>query len=197
MKGQDPLGNYNPYVNSGTITPSPLWPVEANGTGTLSFKVGNTGNNSLDVYPGNTIILTITLLYGLPDDPDPLSAISGNFASMFTWTYNLGTYTGTQIVAIPANSSGDIKIAYKVTQNSTSINPRNGFYVNLTPAPYQTLSNSPTDDVVSSYTWTEIHDFGDAPVSYGSADHVIDFKNYMGLTIDGELANQPSASCRW
>lgn len=194
LNGQNYFGSYNPYLNSGTIIPSPLWPVEADGTGTISFNVGNTGNSPLDVYPGNTIILSINLSYGVPVNNDPLLAIEGTFAGLFKWTYSLGIYTGTQTSAIPANSSGNITIAYKVTQNSTYAIPRNGFSASLTPAPYQTLSNNTIDDVLSLYTYTEIRDFGDAPASYGSADHGIDFKNYMGITIDGESADQPSAN---
>ena len=33
MMAQNPNGNYNPYVNQGIISPSPLWPVEAGGKG--------------------------------------------------------------------------------------------------------------------------------------------------------------------
>ncbi|TFH48890.1 MAG: gliding motility-associated C-terminal domain-containing protein, partial [Bacteroidia bacterium] len=38
----------------------------------------------------------------------------------------------------------------------------------------------------------DIVDFGDAPESYGSANHEIDGRNYLGGAPDGEPANQPS-----
>ncbi len=38
----------------------------------------------------------------------------------------------------------------------------------------------------------EIRDYGDAPISYGSADHIIDSKNYLGSLTDDEVAYQPS-----
>ncbi len=38
----------------------------------------------------------------------------------------------------------------------------------------------------------ELKDYGDAPISYGSADHIIDFNNYLGSIVDDELAYQPS-----
>ena len=44
------------------------------------------------------------------------------------------------------------------------------------------------------YGQNDIVDFGDAPDSYGAADHRIDFINYFGSAVDGEAANQPSAA---
>ena len=38
----------------------------------------------------------------------------------------------------------------------------------------------------------EIKDFGDAPIIYGSADHIIDSKNYLGSIVDKEAAYQAS-----
>ena len=35
--------SWNPFVNQGIVSPAPLLPVEFDGTGELSFKVGNTG----------------------------------------------------------------------------------------------------------------------------------------------------------
>ena len=137
--------------------------------------------------------MTITLSYGVPDNADPLFALGGSFASLFSWSYSSGTYTATQNSTIPSNSSGTITIAYKVTQNSSTPG-LNGFNVNITPAPYQTSSNNQNDDAISAYTYTEIRDFGDAPASYGSADHILDFATYLGSVWDGEPANQPSVN---
>jgi hypothetical protein len=47
---------------------------------------------------------------------DPLTAIGGNYASLFSWTYNSGTYTGIQTGTIPDESSGNITISYRVTR---------------------------------------------------------------------------------
>jgi len=44
----------------------------------------------------------------------------------------------------------------------------------------------------STSTFQVVRDFGDAPISYGSADHIIDNSHYMGSRVDGEAANQPS-----
>jgi len=189
LNAQDPDGSYNPYVNQGTISPSPLLPVEVNGTGLVSFNVGNTGSDPLEVYTDQYITLTISLSYGVPDNPDPLNAIQGTFASYFDWSYDdAGTYTGIQNTVIPAGGLGSITIDYLVTQNSQSPG-LNGFNVNISPAPYQTASNTTDDDFVSSYTYTELKDFGDAPASYGSADHTIDFNNFLGAAVDGEDAS--------
>src|ERR1700748_3837511 len=82
--------NWNPWVNSGTVNPAPLLPVELNGTGTLSFNVGNSGSDSLTVgtTSNNQLKLVITLSNGVPDNVNPLAAVTGTMASKFTWVYN-------------------------------------------------------------------------------------------------------------
>jgi len=187
ISGQNPDGSYNPYVNAGTVSPSPLYPTQVNGTGILSFNFGNSGSDALDVYPDQQITLTITLSYGEPNAADPLNALSGDAVGYFDWTYNAGTYTAIQNAQIAAGYAGTVEIDYSVTQNSASPG-LNGFNVNITPAPYQTGSNSLNDDAVSSYTYTEISDHGDAPESYGDAEHIINFSLYFGSEIDGEDA---------
>ena len=57
--------------------------------------------------------------------------------------------------------------------------PRNDFPANSSYAPLMQAATS---------------DFGDAPLSYGSADHVIAGNYYMGSAPDKELAYQPSAA---
>jgi len=195
LNAQDPNGNYNPFVSVGKISPAPLWPMEADGNGIVSFNVGNSGLGDLEVYTDHFITLTIPLSYGLPDNANPTAAIGGSSAGLFNWSFNTNTstYSAVQIATIPANSSGSITIDYKVSRNSSTPG-LNGFNVNITPAPYQTTSNKQVDDAVNFYTYTEIRDFGDAPSSYGSADHILDFANYLGAKLDGEAANQPSAT---
>ncbi len=189
---QNPNGNYNPYVNSGTVEPSPLWPTEVNGAGVVRFNIGNTGSDPLNVFDDQYITLTLTLSYGAPGNANPVDAVGGTAAGLFSWRFNGDTYSATQVDAIPAGYSGTIEIAYRVTGNSSSPG-LNGFNVNISPAAYQTESNSQDDDAVSSYTYTEIRDYGDAPATYGSAWHIIDFKNYLGSLVDGEVSDQPSA----
>ncbi len=59
---------------------------------------------------------------------------------------------------------------------------------------YNTINNTSNSSSMlpGLFQSAEIKDFGDAPISYGSADHIIDSKNYLGSTIDGELVYQPS-----
>ena len=192
LRGQ---GDYNPYVSTASINPEPLMPVGSNGTGILSFVMGNTGSDPLEVFPANTIILIITLSNGVPDNNNAVNAIGGSYANLFSWTYNSGVFIGTQTETVPGEGSGSITIDYRVTVNSTSNNPDNGFRVSLVPALYQVLNNISDDDSAERYTYTAVlRDFGDAPASYGSADHVIDFENYIGSLVDAESSNQPSAS---
>jgi hypothetical protein len=80
--------SYNPYVSGADVSPKPIWPVEAGGTGTLSFNIGNTGSDPLIVYSGNQITLTFTISNGEPDNADPLQALGGTSRSLFDWTYN-------------------------------------------------------------------------------------------------------------
>jgi hypothetical protein len=191
VNGQNPNGDYNPYVGNGEVTPSPLWPVEANGTGVIRFEMGNTGSDPLEVYDDQYVTLTLTLSYGEPDNAAPPDAVGGSAAGFFSWSFIEDTYTAKQIASIPAGYSGAVTIAYRVTGNSAAPG-MNGFNVNISPAPYQTGSNSQADDAVNSYTYTEIRDYGDAPESYGAAWHILDFVNFLGALVDGELKNQPS-----
>jgi len=193
LLAQNPDGSYNPYVNSGIITPSPLLPSQMNGSGVISFNFGNSGGDQLEIFDGHAITLIITLSGGVPDHTDPVAALSGTAAGLFSWTFSGGTYTGTQVTTVNSGFVGPINIAYKVTQNSTP-GGSNGFNVNITPAPYQNTSNTPDDDAVSSYTYTEYRDYGDAPSSYGSVSHNIDFQNYLGAAIDGEDAHLVSSA---
>ncbi|MCF8380848.1 MAG: T9SS type A sorting domain-containing protein [Bacteroidales bacterium] len=195
LKAQSPNGNYNPYVNNGIISPSPIAPVQVNGKGFISFNIGNSGSDALVVTADQHITLTITLSFGEPDNTNPVLAVSGTSSSLFSWSYNSinATYTGIQTATIEPGSSGTIIIAYKVTRNSASPG-LNGFNVNISPAAYQTQSNTQDDDAVNSYTYTEIRDYGDAPLSYGSAYHVLDFLNYLGSVYDGETVSLTSVT---
>ena len=192
-------GNWNPYVNQGIVAPAPMLPWQFNGTGECSFNVGNSGSDDLILVSGQAMLVLITLSSGVPNNADPIAALGGTWKTKFNWTFAGNTYTGTQNMNLGAISSGTITIQYKVTVNTSSGSPNNGFNVNLTPPAY--TGGQPTnDDAVSSYTYTLSKDFGDAPESYGSADHTVDISNlsgqycYMGSYVDCELANQPSAA---
>ena len=165
--------SWNPYVSQGIISPAPLIQGQLNGTGVVSFNIGNTGSSPLVYDPdssGNNMILVISLSRGLPNvnplDPKTASTtIGGTWAKMFTWVYDLtlNTFTGVQNQTIPGQSQGSVEIQYKITQDSQKTQPKNGFKVNLVPPPYTQSKNSANDDVVSCYTWTEARDSGDTP----------------------------------
>jgi len=142
--------NYNPAVNSGTISPAPL----VTGIGSVQFNVGNTGNDPLNNL-AQPMVLVITLSYGVPNNPDPIAAITGTYANRFTWLYDVATksYQGTQNQAIPAFGLGTIQIAYRAILPSVPLNPQNGFNVNVIPPAYTNASNASGDDNVSSYTY--------------------------------------------
>ena len=142
--------NYNPFANSGTMAPSPL----ENGFGECRFNVGNSGNDSLKKL-SDPVILTLTLSYGVPDNANPVDAISGTLANKFNWIYiaSKTTFRGTQITGIGGNEFGTIKIAYRVTRSSTPSESRNGFNLVLTAPSYTNGSNSAGDDGLSAYTY--------------------------------------------
>tara|TARA_R110000787_G_scaffold286337_1_gene404247 strand:+ start:3192 stop:4532 length:1341 start_codon:yes stop_codon:yes gene_type:complete len=175
--------SYNPYVNQGIISPAPLLPLEFNGSGELSFNVGNTGSSSLPLVSNQEMTLIITLSNGMPDNEDPLVVMGGTWLSYFDWTYNKGisTYRGIQNKEIPKSTSGNITISYKVTKNTLLSRASNGFNVNLQPPPYANGIQSTGDDAVSSFTYVLAKDYGDAPISYGEASHDINIYKTGGL----------------
>ncbi len=188
LTAQNPNGNYNPYVDGATITPSPLVPLENGGRGMLSFNIGNTGTDPLMVYSDHYMILTITLSNGVSELDDPLSVISGSYAGNFSWSYNAGTYTAVQVVDILANSTGEIKIAFEVAKNSSSPGS-NGFNVNITPSPYQTGSNIQDDDAVSTYTYTEEATFSEEIEASAFSIFPNPSKGEIILNLEGERGN--------
>ena len=153
-------GSQNPFVKQGIVAPAPLLPLEFNGTGVLSFDVGNTGSDPLPLVVGQEMTLVVTLSDGIPNNAAPLSALGGTWVGMFDWVYTPGTktYTGKQNQVIPGStalipSQGSITIQYKVTRNTPIGSPSNGFNVNVQPPPYSNGSNATDDDTVSSYTY--------------------------------------------
>jgi hypothetical protein len=163
--------SWNPYLNQGIISPAPLLPAEFNGTGVGTLNVGNTGSSVLPLVAGDEIELRITLSSGLPNNVNPMAALGGSGLSYFNWTYNAGLnrYTGIQNQPFPGEMLENISVAYRVTENTTLGNANNGFIATLIPPDYANGINSQDDDEVSSYTFVRATDFGDAPLTYGSA----------------------------
>jgi hypothetical protein len=167
---QDIRGDYNPFVTQAIIGSVPMIAVENNGTGTASFKFGNSGSDPLiwnDQVPSQNLVLVISLSRIVPNvenlnATNALNAIGGTFASAFSWTYDLSTnaFQGKQnrtiggLAMADVSNEGIITIAYKVVENSTVADPKDGFSVNIV-APSYASSNSMSDDLVSTYTWTE------------------------------------------
>ena len=204
--------SWNPYVNQAITDPAPLLPWEFGGTGVLSFNVGNSGSDPLPLVVNQEMGLVITLSSGVPNNTDPLEALGGTWLNYFNWTYDAGnkTFTGIQNKPIPGTTPavpavGTITIQYKVTVNTSGLQPSNGFNVNVQPPDYTNGKQATDDDAASSYTYVKALDFGDAPESYGIAYHEIYlFKDpgntyytnyvYLGASVDPEPANQPSGN---
>ncbi|MEN8251550.1 MAG: T9SS type A sorting domain-containing protein [Bacteroidota bacterium] len=199
--------SWNPYVNQGII--SQLLPEEFGGLGEASFNIGNTGSSSLyyDHSNPDPMVLTITLSNGVPDKNNPLASLKGSWVSMFNWTYDASTsaYTGIQKRTIPGYDQGTISIGYRVINNSVITSATNGFHVHIQAPSYASTSNTTQDDIVSSYTFTGAFDYGDAPQSYGAAQHTIDvtkdpvsglYTKYivLGSFVDQESESKPSSN---
>lgn len=151
--------NFNPFVTQALIGPAPLYNVISNGTGQISMIIGNSGDDALPLIVGQEMHVNITLSNGIPDNANPLAALAGTYASHFTWQYDslTKTYSGIQNQTIGDALNGGvgaITIDYKVTANSTSALPQNGFSCTITPPSYTFISNTQFDDFGSSYTWT-------------------------------------------
>ena len=202
----------NPFLIEGVVEPAPLLPLEFNGAGNLRFDVGNTGEDDIVWVEDQAMTLVITLSKGVPDVNDPtdpadaLNALSGPGEAWFSWSYDVATttFTGSQIATIPGESRERINIAYRVTENSflsASPTTSNGFNVNLQP-PGWTNPQPTDDDAVSSFTYVEAFDYGDAPESYGAPRHAIDVTRnsdglynrfvYLGVAVDPEDGPQHS-----
>lgn len=209
--------SWNPYLiqgiidRTGTSIGATLQPVEFNGTGVARFDVGNTGSSAMPAAPGDLMTLVITLSKGVPNNADPLAALGGPGVEWFNWQYfpDIRTYYAIQNQTIPGDSRRTVTIAYKVMENSflgSSPTVSNGFNVNLQPPGY--TNPQPTDDdSVSSYTYVEAFDYGDAPISYGDVRHTVDVvKNlesdtynryiFLGNYVDPEYAYQASAAAK-
>lgn len=152
---QDPDGDYNPYVNSGAITPAPLATAEEGGTGRFSFIFGNSGDDALVLGEGEALSLSIRLRNGVPVTDNPLGSIGGTARNWFSWSFSNDTYTGTQVAPIGSDASGTITIDYRVTANSNPGNPENGFRATVTPAQYQRRNNVGRDDSIDVFTYTQ------------------------------------------
>lgn len=147
---------YNPYVNLSSVNPAPLQPAEENGTGTLTFHIGNSGTSDLYLDLVSPMLINLSLSRGVPNTLIPTNAISGTFASKFVWLYDVlsNSYQGTQIAPITAGSDGTITVSYKVTANSPIALPQNGFNVNIVPPAYSNGPNSTADDNINKYVYT-------------------------------------------
>jgi hypothetical protein len=157
--------SWNPYLSQGIISPAPLSTVESYGVGLISFNVGNSGSSTLNLdrsNPDSNLILVISLSNGIPNvaklnKKNASKAISGSWADMFKWEYDISqnTFKGIQMQPISGLSQGDVVIQYKISRNSPIDQPKNGFSVILLPPGYSINTNSMSDDEVSSYTWTK------------------------------------------
>jgi len=70
-------GSWNPYLSQGKITPAPLLPVQSNGSGMVSFIVGNTASDPIDLVTGQELEVIITFSKGIPGHENPIEALFG------------------------------------------------------------------------------------------------------------------------
>jgi len=209
--------NWDYVADSPLVDPAPLLPVEFNGTGELSFYIGNVGLNILPFVTDDRSSVTISLGFGEPlTGTDPilaLGSISGvanglgdNWFDFFNWEYLplSNVFRGIQKdnTDLPGGSKSQVKVQYKVTENSFLLGtPQNGFLAQWQPSTYTSGINGELNDFAQRYTYVEAKDFGDAPASYGVAEHTIDLSKtagfykqyfYFGSVVDPEDGEQDS-----
>lgn len=194
--------SWNPYVNEGLIEPAPMLPIEFEGNGGVLFNIGNSGSSVIEydqINSENNLILIISLHNGKPDKNNPMAALRGNWKGKFSWTYDESTtsFIGIQKTKIFGYSQGNLKVAYRVSNNTSIFGTGNGFSVEMIVPAYMAGNNHSADDKVSSYTFTRAYDQGDAPESYGAAKHEINMTKdeysgtyskylYLGESVDQE-----------
>lgn len=148
---------YNPYVDSGSISPSPMAFAQQGGSAMFSFVFGNDGTADIDFTINQEMKINVSLIRGIPNRTNPAQAVSGPMAHYFTWTYDAfgQTMVGTQNKTIPTNTSGLITIDYRATSNSTAASPQNGFNINIVPSPQVNGINNLSDDNTSQFSYTQ------------------------------------------
>jgi len=192
--------SWNPYVNQGIVS-SVMLPSEYDGSGEISFNIGNTGSDPIPYKQNDSkenLSFVVTLKNGVPDKNNPVASIGGTWKSFFDWSYDSAnnTFTAVQKRTIPGSDQGSITLGYKVTDNTSMVAAANGFMVNLKTPAYMAGKNNSQDDAVSSYSFTRAYDYGSAPMSYGSARHEINLLKdnlgqymkyiYLGKKVDPE-----------
>ncbi len=192
--------SWNPYVNEGLIEPAPMLPIEFEGNAVVLFNIGNSGSSVIEhdqINRENNLILIVSLHNGIPNRNNPMAALRGNWKGKFSWTYDESTtsFIGIQKTKIFGYSQGNLKVAYKVSNNTSILGSGNGFNVEMIVPAYMAGNNHSADDKVSSFTFTRAYDQGDAPESYGTAKHEINLIKdsgtyskylYLGESVDQE-----------
>lgn len=151
--------NTNPYLSQGLISPSPMYDTESKGEASISFVIGNSGEDIIEYSKGEELELTIQLMKGVPLPPNPVSAISGSYAERFNWSYDARErrIRGVQNQPIPGaleGGTGYIQIAYKVMENSTGVGPQCGVRAWLYIPSFLKKDNLNFDDTLQVLTWT-------------------------------------------
>jgi hypothetical protein len=175
--------SWNPYLNQGIVSPAPLHPADLNGLAQFQLNIGNTGSSVIPLVAGDELKVILVLSGLEPAQNDPIQALSGSWLSYFDWTYEASskTYRGLQNQDLPPVANGVLLLECAVTQNSLVGSSSNGVEAWIIPPAYMGVKNHSMDDKVSSYTYTQALDYGDAPSSYGMARHEIDFNKVNGV----------------
>lgn len=154
----------DPAVTGASVDPGPISGASPYAIVSFIFLNNESGMISNLNAGGNPdpIILTVKLHGGVYDNvhfANPLAAIGGSYAFMFTWTYDAATatYTGLQNQTIPGGDIGDITFGYKATVGTyTLATADNGIEITLksnSNAPDGIGTNDTSNDVTSSYTY--------------------------------------------
>ncbi|MBK8685483.1 MAG: hypothetical protein IPN26_11060 [Bacteroidetes bacterium] len=157
---------YNPFTQNIHFAPEPtIFGFECGTIQTATFTMGLTTSDDATQWQNNPLKVTICLT-GFTFNGPASSAISGSYASNFTWTYVLGMpncVEGVQNQTLPGTggdpvmpnplSSGPINISVKVPESSP-VGTILGVNVTLQVPTYMAMFNSASDDIEATQTQT-------------------------------------------
>ncbi|PZF70983.1 T9SS type A sorting domain-containing protein [Taibaiella soli] len=142
----------DPAVNGATVNPAPI---SVAGNNSISFQFVNIGT-AITAPQASQVTVTISLSdLTLHPGYNLSTNITGNGASLFTWSFDAGTnvITGVLNQALANAQGGTITVGnLDVTALTTSAAPGNGANINVVAS--GAVNSSTTNDATSSFTYT-------------------------------------------
>ncbi|MCH9740288.1 MAG: DUF5011 domain-containing protein, partial [Epsilonproteobacteria bacterium] len=163
-----------------SLTPAPLFPLEDNGEGVVTFGLVETENSMVPSDYNSRITVELSKL-GLKDDN--VALITGDILNYFSVTYTATTHQVifTQTQDFPGFENVTVSIPVSVTENSVSTDIElNGFHASIS------IDGGEEESILEQYTYTQ-DTMSDQIVQRHNVYRNLDFDD-SNLTWDAELA---------